>query len=115
MMTYELDDIEKEALFGLPLDEERSRYGQDLSDPPDDLQLAETFPDPPRRFTIEEQHELFIDATTLAYMAIRFSGLWKQLSGKEWDEMADVMGEKVVGYLNGLVEVEITQRETEKN
>ena len=66
-----------------------------------------------RRELTEEQRELFIDASTLAYMAIKYSDLWKQLSGPEWDKLADDLGEKMVDHLNGLINVELTRREAE--
>lgn len=106
MTTHELNDTEKRTLLDIVLNRARA----DLNDGRPLTEMRQSRP-----AMTEEQKELFVDASTLAYMAIRFSGLSKQLSGKEWDEMADVMGEKVAGYLNELVDAELARRESERN
>ena len=58
-------------------------------------------------FTDEENKELFTDASTLAYMAIRFSGLHKDLSGSEWDELADVWGAEIVSMIAAKCEAKL--------
>lgn len=62
----------------------------------------------------EQQHELQRDASKLAYLAIRFSGLWKELSGAEWDAMADKFGGQLVAILEAAVDDELTRREAER-
>ena len=49
--------------------------------------------------TKDERDELLRDASALAYQAIRFSGLYRELSGAEWDEVADEFGKGVIHYL----------------
>jgi hypothetical protein len=102
MMTYELDDIEKAALLNKVVDRARA----DLND---GRPLTEM-----RRSMSEEQAELQRDALSLAYTAIRFSGLWKELSGAEWDTLAERLGKHLVAMLNVAIDDEFTRREAEK-
>lgn len=108
MTTHQLNDTEKRALLDAVVDRARA----DLNDgrPLTEMREAQQ----PRPPMTEEQRELFIDASTLAYMAIRFSGLYKRLSGSEWDEMADKFGVMLVDNLNEWVDAELVRRETEK-
>lgn len=63
--------------------------------------------------TRDEREELKRDAESLAYAHIRFSGLYRELSEEEWEQLAREHGERVVGLLEGLVNERLTQIESE--
>lgn len=62
----------------------------------------------------DERHELLHDASDLAYVHIKFSGLYRELSSEQWERLAQGHAEKVVGLLEGLVDREFTRIEDEK-
>lgn len=64
--------------------------------------------------TNDERNELLRDASSLAYTAIRFSGLYKELSSAEWDGLAERLGKNIVEFMEGFVDAELIQRETAK-
>jgi hypothetical protein len=64
--------------------------------------------------TTDERNELLKDASTLAYQAIRFSGLYKELTSSEWDALAQGLGERLIYRLEGWVEAEIERVEAQK-
>lgn len=64
--------------------------------------------------TKDERDDLLEDANQLAYTAIKFSGLYKELSSAEWDKLADQMGQEIVGWLNWRCEQEAAFREAAK-
>jgi hypothetical protein len=61
--------------------------------------------------SIEAQHELNEMAFELAYQAIRYSGLYKQVENLEWDALAEQMKWKVRAYLDALIDEELTKLE----
>lgn len=61
--------------------------------------------------TPDERTELLNDLSAIAYTHIRFSGLYRELSEEEWEEMAREYGEKVVGLLEQLVNAKFTELE----
>lgn len=61
----------------------------------------------------EEAQELQCDASKLAYTAIRFSGLYRELTGDEWDALADKLGALAVALIQDEINVELTRRELE--
>jgi hypothetical protein len=61
--------------------------------------------------SIEAQHELNEMAFELAYQAIRYSGLYKQIENLEWDSLAEQMKWKVRAYLDSLIDEELTKLE----
>jgi len=62
----------------------------------------------------EERKELLIDASTLAYTAIRLSALHKRLSGAEIVELGRVWGGELVGLLARRCEERIEGAETKR-
>lgn len=58
----------------------------------------------------DERDELNRDASSLAYTAIRFSGLYKSLSNEEWEALADKYGQQLVAILEAAVDAELTKR-----
>ena len=61
----------------------------------------------------EETQELQRDASKLAYTAIRFSGLYRELTSEEWDALADKLGALAVGLIQDEINAELTRREAE--
>lgn len=61
----------------------------------------------------EETQELQRDASKLAYTAIRFSGLWRDLASEEWEALADKLGALAVGLIQAEIDAELTRREAE--
>ena len=61
----------------------------------------------------EETQELQRDASKLAYTAIRFSGLWRELASEEWEALADKLGALAVGLIQSEINAELTRREAE--
>lgn len=49
--------------------------------------------------TSDERDELLEDANQLAYTAIKFSGLYKELTSAEWDGLAEKLGKRMVTQL----------------
>jgi hypothetical protein len=103
MMTYELDDIEKEALLGAVIDRARA----DLNDGRPLTEMGRTTP------MTEEAQELQRDAAALAYTAIRFSGLYRELTSDEWEALAEKLGALAVRLIQDEINVELTRREAE--
>lgn len=108
MRISELDDIEKEALLSAVI--RRARAGLNDGKP-----LTEM-----RRNTVsatstasEETQELQRDASRLAYTAIRFSGLWRELTSEEWDAFAEKLGALAVRLIQDEINAELTRREAE--
>ena len=62
----------------------------------------------------EAKQELINDAAGLAYSHIRFSGLYKQLSGDEWEALADEWGKEVYELLERRVDDFLTKKEAAK-
>jgi hypothetical protein len=60
--------------------------------------------------TTDERNELLKDASTLAYQAIRFSGLYKELTSSEWDALANEYGNRLITYLEQLIDADILGR-----
>lgn len=61
--------------------------------------------------TPDERNELTRDASALAYSAIRFSGLYRELTSGEWDALAQGLGERMIYRLEGWIEAEISRIE----
>jgi hypothetical protein len=59
----------------------------------------------------DERYELNRDASTLAYAAINFTGLWKELTDSERDELANKWGAHLVQLLEARVDEEFTKLE----
>lgn len=64
--------------------------------------------------TRDERSELLRDASSLAYQAIRFSGLYRQLTSAQWDETAKRLAPDIVDVLMELIEEEEAALETAK-
>lgn len=64
--------------------------------------------------TSDERDELTKDASTLAYQAIRFTGLYRELTSSEWDALAQGLGERMIYRLEGWIETEISRIEAAK-
>lgn len=62
----------------------------------------------------EATTELQRDASSLAYSAIRHSGLYKSLSPDEWDAKAAVYGHLILELLNRLIDEDFTAIEAAK-
>lgn len=62
----------------------------------------------------EAKQELINDATGLAYSHIRFSGLYKQLSNDEWEQLADKLGVEVYELLERRIDDFLTEKEAAK-
>lgn len=62
----------------------------------------------------DERNELLRDASSLAYTAIRFTRLYKELSSAEWDGLAERLGVRLVYRLEGWIENELTRIENAK-
>jgi hypothetical protein len=128
MMTYELDDTEKEALLNTVI----TRARADLNDgrPLTEMRAGATEECTCHKFIrlhdgtcdvhgrvrkapamTEEAQELQRDASALSYTAIRFSGLYKELSGDEWEALADKYGKQIVAILEAACDEELTRRE----
>lgn len=54
--------------------------------------------------TPDERTELLRDASSLAYTAIRFTKLYKKLSGAEWDELAQKLAPDIVAIVGELID-----------
>lgn len=63
--------------------------------------------------TPDERTELLQDASDLAYAHIRFSGLWRELTNEEWEQLAWEHAGKIVELLESLVNERFTQIENE--
>lgn len=63
----------------------------------------------------DERSELLRDAERLAYQTIRFTGLYKELSSDEWDQLAERLGRVTLSYLEALIDEEFTRLESEKS
>lgn len=61
----------------------------------------------------EACHELTEHAETLAYAAILHSGLYRELTGEQWDALTKQYAAKLVEQVQGLVDAEFTRREAE--
>ena len=61
----------------------------------------------------EAKRELREQSNQLAYDYIKHSGLFRSLENHEWDKAAEVMADKVLIFLDGLVEKEIEVAEAE--
>lgn len=64
--------------------------------------------------TPDERNELTKDASVLAYTAIRFSGLYRELTSSEWDALAQGLGERMIYRLERWIETEISRIEAAK-
>lgn len=66
--------------------------------------------------TLDERRELLEDANQIAYTAIKFSGLYKELTSAEWDAMARRLAPDIVDVIIELIdeEQERIDREREK-
>lgn len=64
--------------------------------------------------TSDEHDELLRDASSLAYQAIRFSGLYKELTSAEWDETAQRLAPDIVDVVVELIDEEREQLEAAK-
>lgn len=62
--------------------------------------------------TPDERSELLRDTERLAYQTIRFTGLYKELSSDEWDQLAERLGRVTLRYLEALIDEEFTRLET---
>lgn len=62
----------------------------------------------------EALHELTEHAETLAYQAILHSGLYRELTGEQWDALTKQYAAKMVEQVEGLVDAELTRIESEK-
>lgn len=56
----------------------------------------------------EDHRELERDAQDLAYNAIKLSGLFHSLSGEQWDELAWLMGKRLVEMADEMIDVAAT-------
>lgn len=54
----------------------------------------------------DERNELLHDASSLAYTAIRFTGLYKELSSAEWDGLAEKLAPDIVDVVIELIDEE---------
>lgn len=61
--------------------------------------------------TPDERNELLRDASSLAYTAIRFTGLYKELSSAEWDGLADEIAKEIVNQIERRCDEEFAARE----
>jgi hypothetical protein len=61
----------------------------------------------------EALHELTEYAETLAYQAILHSGLYRELTGEQWNALTKQYAAKLVEQVQGLVDAELTRREAE--
>lgn len=64
--------------------------------------------------TSDERNELLEDANQLAYTAIKFTGMYKELTSAEWDGLAERWGRIIAGDLERLVDMQFTAREAAK-
>lgn len=64
--------------------------------------------------TSDERNELLRDASSLAYQAIRFSGLYKELTNAEWDETARRLAPDIVDVIAELIDEERERLEAAK-
>lgn len=64
--------------------------------------------------TKDERDDLLEDANQLAYTAIKFSGLYKELTSAEWDALAQGLGERMIYRLEGWIENEVSRIEAAK-
>lgn len=64
--------------------------------------------------TTDEISELLRDASSLAYQAIRFSGLYRELTSSEWEALSQGLGERMIYRLEGWIETEIARIERAK-
>lgn len=62
--------------------------------------------------TPEDRHDLLSDAQDLAYNAIKLSGLFHSLSGEQWDELARLMGKRLVEISDDLISIAATMSDT---
>lgn len=62
----------------------------------------------------DERNELLRDASSLAYQAIRFTGLYKELSSTEWDGLANEYGNCLVVRLEQMIDTEMNARQSER-
>lgn len=62
----------------------------------------------------DERSELLRDTERLAYQTIRFTGLYKELSSDEWDELAKRLGRVTLRYVEALIDEEFTRLESAK-
>lgn len=61
--------------------------------------------------TPDERAELLQDATDLAYVHIKFSGLWRELTEDGWEGLSKRHGKKIVELLEEWVDAEFTRLE----
>jgi hypothetical protein len=64
--------------------------------------------------TADEHNELLKDASDLAYLTIKFSDLYKELSSDEWDRLAERLGRATLSYIEALVDEEFRRIESAK-
>lgn len=62
----------------------------------------------------EAQRELRTDASALAYVHIKHSGLWKEISNDERYRLADEWGKRIVNLLDEFTDSEFTKIEDAK-
>lgn len=60
----------------------------------------------------EDRHDLLNDAQDLAYNTIKLSGLFHSLSGEQWDELAKLMGKRLVEISDDLISIAATMSDT---
>jgi hypothetical protein len=60
-------------------------------------------------------HELTEHAETLAYSAILHSGLYRELTGEQWNALTKQYAAKLVEQVQELVDAEFTQIESGKD
>lgn len=52
----------------------------------------------------EAKAELLEAANKLAYDYIKHSGLFRSLSGEEWDRLAEQMAQRVLGFMDRILD-----------
>lgn len=62
--------------------------------------------------TPEDRHDLQQEAETLAYQHIKLSGLFHSLSGEQWDQLAQLMGKRLVEISDDLISIAATMSDT---
>lgn len=60
----------------------------------------------------EDKQELERDAQDLAYNAIKLSGLFHSLSGGQWDQLARLMGKRLVEMADDMISIAATMSDT---
>lgn len=61
--------------------------------------------------TPDERNDLLQDANQIAYTAIKFSGLYRELSSAEWDRLADQIATEVVDQIKRRCDEEFNRRQ----